>query len=292
MALIVLFMVVEIIGGAITGSLALLADAGHMASDAGALALAVAAATLAARAATSERSFGYARAEVLAGLVNGVALVVVALWIVVEALGRLSDPPEVAGAGVLVIGALGLVVNIAAAAVLWRDRRASLNVDAALRHVMADAAGSVGVIAAALVILTTGWTPIDPILSLVIAVAIAVGAWPVIAGAVRILLEAAPVDVDVEAIGREIAAEPGVLEVHDLHVWTIASGFVALSAHVVVGAATDCHTVQRRLAQMLEERFAITHSTLQTAHDHEGFVALDRVGGSGAARPPHRSAEH
>ncbi|MDH3725243.1 MAG: cation diffusion facilitator family transporter [Thermoleophilia bacterium] len=277
--LILAFMVVEAVGGLITGSLALLADAGHMASDAASLLLALFAAWLATHPPTPRRSFGYRRAEILAALANGTALVAIAIWIVIEAMRRLPDPPEIDGPIVLVIGAIGLAVNAAALAVLWRSRRESLNVDAAFRHVMSDALGSVGVIVSALVIITTDWRPIDPILSLLIAVLIAFSAWSVLRESVGVLLEAAPRGMNVDAVGRAIAEHPGVSDVHDLHVWTITSGFIALSAHVVVEQGDDCHVRQREIAAMLHASFGIAHTTLQTDHSRDpGFIPIGEVG--------------
>jgi len=277
--LISVFMVVEAVSGVWTGSLALLADAGHMASDAASLLLALFAAWLAMRPPTPRRSFGYRRAEILAALANGFALVAISIWIVIEAIQRLSEAREIEGTGVLVVGAIGLVVNLVALRILWGPRQGSLNVDAAFRHVLADAAGSVGVIIAAVVIITTGWTQIDPILSLLIAVLIVASAWGVLRDSVSVLLEAAPSSIDVEEVGQAIADHPGVREVHDLHIWTITSGYVALSAHVVVRREEDCHTRQREVASMLRDRFAITHSTLQTDHDHDSsFVPLGELG--------------
>ncbi|MFQ5425878.1 MAG: cation diffusion facilitator family transporter [Gaiellales bacterium] len=275
--LILAFMVVEAVAGVLTGSLALLADAGHMASDAASLLLALLAAWLAARPPTAQRSFGYRRAEILAALANGVALVAVSIWIVVEAARRLSDSNDVAGTGVLVVGAIGLAVNLAVVRILWGPRKGSLNVDAAFRHVLADAAGSVAVIVAAIVIITTGWTPVDPILSLLIAALIVLSAWGVLRDSVGVLLEAAPSGMDVEEVGAAIANYSGVREVHDLHVWTITSGYVALSAHVVVRRGEDCHQRQREIASMLGERFDIRHTTLQTDHDRDAsFVPLSQ----------------
>lgn len=277
-ALIALFMLVEIVGGVITGSLALLADAGHMASDAASLLLALFAAWLATRPPTPERSFGYRRAEILAALANGVALVAIAIWIVVEAIRRLPEPPDVEGPGVLVIGAVGLIVNLAVIALMWRSRSKSLNVDAAFRHVLADAAGSVGVIASGLIIIATGWTPIDPILSMAIALLILAGAWGILRDSVRVLLEVAPSGMDINALGNAIVSRPGVVEVHDLHVWTITSGFVALSAHVVVAEDENCHSRRREVATFLREEFGIRHATLQTDHERDrDFVSLAEV---------------
>jgi cobalt-zinc-cadmium efflux system protein len=190
----------------------------------------------------------------------------------------LPDPPDIDGPIVLVIGVIGLVVNAGALVVLWGSRRESLNVDAAFRHVIADALGSVGVIVSALVIIATDWTPIDPILSLLIAVLIAFSAWSVLRESVAVLLEAAPRGMDVDAVGQAIAEHDGVSDVHDLHIWTITSGFVALSAHVVVEEGHDCHVRQREVATMLHERFDIAHTTLQTDHSRDsGFVPISEV---------------
>jgi cobalt-zinc-cadmium efflux system protein len=273
------FVVVEVVGGVLAGSLALLADAGHMLSDAGALGLAVGAAWLATRPATPDRSFGYRRAEVLAALANGVALVAIAIWIAVEALGRLGDPPEVESGPVLLIGVLGLAVNAAAARMMWRVRDETLNAAAAFRHVVADALGSAGVIVSGVVLATTGWEAIDPLVSLAIAALILVGSWSVLRASVDVLLEAAPAGIDAEEVGEAIAAVPGVEQAHDLHVWTITSGFVALSAHVVVGPDEDCHERRRAVEAMLHDRFRIAHVTLQMDHAGAGgdFVPLTAV---------------
>lgn len=260
------FMVVEAVGGLVTGSLALLADAGHMLSDSFALLLALAAVTLAARPATAKRTFGYKRAEILAALANGVLLVVVSIWVIVEAINRLGDPVEILGGEMLVIAILGLLINLISARVLYKAGGESLNVKAALRHVIADVAGSVGVILAALIILITGWEPVDAIVSILISVLIAASAWSVLRESVDVLLEAAPSGMDTEEIGYAMAAVPDVEEVHDLHVWQITSGFPTLSAHVLVGAGTDCHGARRELEALLEERFEIEHTTLQVDH--------------------------
>jgi cobalt-zinc-cadmium efflux system protein len=265
-ALTTAFMFAEAAGGLIFGSLALLADAGHMLSDSFSLLLALAAVSLAARPATARRTFGFKRAEILAALVNGVLLVVVSVWVIVEALQRLRDPVEILGGGMLVVAVLGLVVNLIAARVLMRSGGESLNVRAALRHVLGDLAGSVGVIVAALAIILTGWEPIDAIVSILISVTIAASAWSVLREAVEVLLESAPADLDTQEIGEAMASESGVLEVHDLHVWQITSGFPSLSAHVLVGADDDCHRVRLRLEVMLAERFEIEHTTLQVEH--------------------------
>ncbi|MDQ2622664.1 MAG: cation diffusion facilitator family transporter [Actinomycetota bacterium] len=264
--LIAIFMLVEVAGGLITGSLALLADAGHMLSDSFSLFLALGAVILAARPVTARRTFGYKRAEILAALLNGVLLVVVAVWIVIEAIHRLDEPVEILGGGMLAVALAGLAVNLIAAWILSRASGDSLNVKAALRHVLADLAGSVGVILAALVILATGWEAADPLVSIVISVLIAASAWSIIRESVDILLEAAPSGLDTEEIGNAMAAEPDVEQVHDLHVWEITSGMPMLSAHVLVGADADCHRARLVTEAMLRERFGIEHTTLQVEH--------------------------
>jgi cobalt-zinc-cadmium efflux system protein len=263
---------VEIVGGVLTGSLALLADAGHMLSDNLALAVALLATWLAGRPATPDRSFGYQRAEILAALVNGLILVAIAIWIFVEAWGRFSDPPEVLAGWVAVVAVAGLAVNLTSAAILERAGHDSLNIRAALRHVLADALGSLGVLAAALAILVTGWRYADPIAGMAIAVLILASSWSILRDSVHILLEGAPRGMDMRTLGRRMAEVPGVAEVHDLHVWTITSGFPALSAHVLVERGDDCHARRRELEDLLRREYGIEHTTLQVDH-----VAAPRV---------------
>ena len=253
----------EIVGGWLTGSLALLADAGHMLGDTAALGLALGAAWLAGRPATPERSFGYRRAEILAALANGVALVAIALWIFIEAIRRLDNPPKILGGWMLVVALIGLVVNLAAAAILSRAREEGLNVQAAFRHVLVDVAGSLGVIVAALLVLSLSWRQADPLVGIAIAVLIVAGSWSIIRDSLAILLESAPAGLDAQAVGRRMAAAPGVVEVHDLHIWTITSGFPALSAHVLVRRGDDCHARRRELEQLLAREFHLEHTTLQ-----------------------------
>lgn len=279
LALTASFTVVEVVGGFFTGSLAVLADAVHMLSDNVSLAIALVAAWLAAKPETPQRTFGYKRAEVLAALANGVLLVALAIWIFVEAAMRLSDPPEVLGGWMLVIALVGLGVNIAAASVLWGARGESLNVEGALRHVGADLLGSVGIAVAAVVILATGWLEADPLVSFVIGVLVLASAWGILRDATSILLESSPKEIDTEALGARLAGAPGVVEVHDLHVWTITSGFMALSAHVLVRPGEDCHARRRELERLLRDEFGIAHTTLQVDHASEGrLVELGRFG--------------
>ena len=273
------YTVVEVVGGIAAGSLALLADAVHMLSDNVAIALALVAVWLAAKPATPERTYGYKRAEVLAALANGVLLVALAIWIFVEAIMRLRDPGDPLGGWMLAIALLGLAVNLASGAVLARARRGSINVEAALRHVFADVLGSIGVAVAAVVILTTGWDQADPVVSLLIGVLVLASAWSILRDSTEILLESTPRGLDVDALGRRLAGAPGVVEVHDLHVWTITSGFTALSAHVLVRPGEDCHGRRRELERMVHDEFAIEHTTLQVDHAADGgLVELARFG--------------
>ena len=272
------YTIVEVVGGLLTGSLALLADAVHMLSDNVALGLALFAVWLADRPSTPARTYGFKRAEVLAALANGVVLVALSIWIFYEAYRRFRDPPDVLGGWMLVVGAVGIAVNLAAGAILARARRGSLNVEAAFRHVFADLLGSVGVVAAAAVILTTGWLEADPLASVLIGVLVLVSSWSILRDSTTILLEAAPSGIDTRAVGERLAHAPGVVEVHDLHIWTITSGFPALSAHVLVGRGEDCHARRLELARLLEQEFGIEHATLQVDHvgDRGALVELER----------------
>jgi cobalt-zinc-cadmium efflux system protein len=260
------FTVVEFVGGLLTGSLALLADAAHMLSDNVSLGVALFAGWLATRPAGPDRTFGYRRAEILAALFNGVTLVAISIWIFVEAIDRFHDLPDVDAGPMLAVAAGGLAINIAAAAILSRHSEESLNVSAALRHVIADLLGSVGVIVAATVILITGWEYADPVAGVLIGLLVLASSWGILRDSTQILLEASPAGIDVRQVGRAMAGMPHVSEVHDLHVWTITSGFPALAAHVLVGRDADCHAARRDLEAMLHERFGLDHTTLQVDH--------------------------
>jgi cobalt-zinc-cadmium efflux system protein len=266
LALTVGYTVAELVGGVLTGSLALLADAGHMLGDSAALALALGAAWLASRPATPKRSFGYRRAEILAALVNGLALVAIAIWVFVVAIRRLDHPPRVLGGWMLTVALLGLVVNLAAAGILNRAAGENLNVQAALRHVFADVAASVGVAVAAVVVLATGWRQADPVAGMAIAVLILASSWTILRDSIAILLETTPPGIDAQEVGRRMAEAEGVAEVHDLHIWTITSGFPALSAHVLVRRGDDCHARRRELEELLAGEFGLEHTTLQVEH--------------------------
>jgi cobalt-zinc-cadmium efflux system protein len=265
------YTVAEVIGGLITGSLALLADAGHMLSDNFSLGLALFAFWLSAKPPTPERSFGYKRAEILAALFNGVTLVAISIWIFYEAYRRFQDPPEILGGWMLTVAVMGLFVNVAAAWVLTRSEAESLNLQGALRHILADLAGSAGVIAAALIILLTGWLYADPLISVLIAFLVLGSSWKLLRDSTNILLESAPPGVEPEEVGEKMVSVRGVEEVHDLHVWMITSGFPALAAHVLVENDEDCHERRRELEKVIYREFGIEHTTLQVDHvgDHE-----------------------
>jgi cobalt-zinc-cadmium efflux system protein len=267
-------MVGEVVAGIFADSLALLADAGHMLTDAAALAFAVVAATMAARPASGRWTFGYARLEILAAQANGITLALLALWVIWAAVHRLVDPSEVRGGLVLVVALVGAVVSLIASLVLARASRESLNVRGAFVHTATDVAAFAGTAAAGALILATGWDRFDPIASLAVAALMLWASIGLLRESTAIFLEQAPRDADPDAIGRAIVAEPDVVEVHDLHVWTVTSGFPALSAHILVAPQADCHAARRRLDAMLTERFRLTHTTLQVEHVESPAVQL------------------
>ena len=250
-------------GAFLFDSLALLADGGHLLSDIGAICLGLLASSLAARPAAGRRTFGLVRTEVVAALANGLALIAIAVLVAVEAIARLDDPPDVDGLGVLVVGLLGLAGNVAATVVLAGGEREDLNLEGVLRHSAADALGSLGVVAAGAVVLTTGWREADPLASLFIAVLIVLGSWRLVREPLDVLMEAAPPGVDVAQVGDAMVHVPGVREVHDLHVWTLTAGFTALAAHVRCQPGEDVDQVRGRVEALLAERFGIEHTTLQ-----------------------------
>jgi cobalt-zinc-cadmium efflux system protein len=277
LALTASFTVVEIIGGLLTGSLALLADAGHMLSDNLSLGVALFAAWLAGRPATPEKSFGYRRAEILAALANGVTLVAISVWIFVEAYERFREPSEVLGGPMLAVAALGLLVNAVGATILYRSGGESLNVQGAMRHVFADALGSVGAMIAAAIIILTGWRYADPLISVAIGLLILGSSWTLLRDSTNVLLEATPRGLDAGEVGRKMAAAEGIIEVHDLHIWTITSEFPALSAHVLVGGQEDCHARRRELEELLTREYGISHTTLQVDHVDDHSASLQTL---------------
>jgi cobalt-zinc-cadmium efflux system protein len=267
LALIVGFMVVEVVAGIVSGSLALLSDAAHMLTDAASIALALVAARLAARPPSSAFTFGLGRAEILSAQINGAALLVLAGVIAVEAVQRLFSPPSVEGGVVVVVGVLGAGVNVAAAWQLARAERRSLNVEGARAHVLTDLWASLAAVAAGVVILATGWGVADGIAALLVSALMVHSGWALLRDAGRILLEGSPAGVRSEDVGQALAAAPGIVEVHDLHVWEVTSGFTALAAHVLVAPGDDCHARRRELEILVHDRFGIHHTTLQVDHD-------------------------
>ena len=283
LALILALMGGEIAAGIVAGSLALLADAGHMLTDAAALGAALVAAALAARPARGRWTFGFGRAEILAAQGNGVALLVVALLVVFSAIRRLVSPPQVHGGIVLVLALVGVAVNLAATLVLAGADRSRLNVRGAFIHVATDLAAFAGTAVAGAIILATGWNRVDPIAGLLVAALMLRGSWSLLRDSGRIFLEAAPSEIDPDEVAETLADDPDVVEVHDLHVWTVTSGFPALAAHVLVSPDSDCHAARRRLEQLLHRRFGVRHTTLQVDHvaKRSQAVSIDRRGTDG-----------
>lgn len=257
------YMVAEVAGGLWTGSLALLADAGHMLSDVAALALSLVALWLAERPAPVARTFGYRRTEILAALANGTTLVVVAIFILIEAWERSAAPPQVLGLPMLAIATGGLLVNLLGLMLLHGGRDSSLNLRGAWLHLLSDALGSVGAMTAGLCVWLFGWSLADPIASAVIAVLVLASAWTLLRETVDVLLESAPGHLDVDEISQVLASAGGVASVHDLHVWTITSGMVSLSCHVACHDDTPPTELLGELQGLLHDRFDIEHVTLQ-----------------------------
>jgi len=263
LALVVGFGIVEVVGGLLTGSLALLADAGHMATDAAGLVLALLAIWIARRPPTPDRSFGYDRVEIFAAVLNAGILLVVAGFIVVEAIGRLGQPQEIVGLPMLAIASVGLAVNLVSLRLLHRGAEVSLNLRGAYLEVWGDLLGSLAVIVAGLVILATGWTPIDTIASVVIAVLIVPRTWVLLREAIDVLLQATPRGVDIGEVRRHLLEANGVVDIHDLHAWTLTSGKHVVSAHVVITPDADPTAVLDELCSCLSDDFDFEHSTIQ-----------------------------
>lgn len=274
LALIAGLMAAEVVFGVIAGSLALLADAGHLLADAGALGFAVIAAVLAARPAGGRWTYGLGRLEILSAQANGVALGIVGIAVAVAATVRLVHPSDVRGGVVAAVAGAGVVVNLAATAVLARASRESLNVRGAFLHVATDVAAFAGTALAGLLIMLTGWDRFDPLASLAVAALMFWSAASLVRDSTRIFMEGAPRGIDPDAVGRALASDPAVVQVHDLHVWEVTSGFPSLSAHVLVESGADCHDARRRLERLIADRFGLTHTTLQVDHDRSGPVEL------------------
>lgn len=277
MLLIGSFMVVELIGGLWSGSLALIADAGHMLGDFIALLLAWLAFRIARKPADSKRSFGYERFQVLAAFVNGLSLLFIALWIVIEAARRLLNPVEILTTPMLIVAVLGLVVNMVAFVVLEAGQSDNLNMRGAAAHVMADLLGSVAAIMAALIILGTGWMGVDPLLSVLVAILISRSGWQITRQSAHILLEGTPVDVSVEQVGEHIEAIEGVEDVHHVHIWGLNQERRMATLHVVLSDAVNPDPMRRQIEALLNTQFAIGHATIQLEQSHcaDGSSATD-----------------
>ncbi len=267
LALVLVYMGVEIIGGLLADSLALIADAGHMFSDAGALGLTLFAMRFARRPATAQRTYGSYRAEILAALVNGATLVAVAMYIFVEAFERLRTPPEVQGGLLLAVASGGLLVNAASLWILRAGHDANLNMRGAWLHVLTDALGSLQAIVAGALIWVYGWYWVDPLASVAIGLLVIYSSWSLIRQSVAVLMESAPGHVNVDDVRSALLTLPHVSNVHDLHVWTITSGFVALSAHITCPGEHNYDSLLRDAQSMLGERFGIRHTTIQVDRD-------------------------
>jgi cobalt-zinc-cadmium efflux system protein len=263
LALILALMAAEVVAGVLADSLALLSDAAHMLTDAGAMALALLALRLADRPAGGNFTFGLRRAEILSAQLNGATLVALGALIVYEGIRRLVDPPDVEGLPVLVVAVAGIVVNLAATRILAGADRRSLNVEGAFQHVLTDLFAFIATAVAGAVVLTTGFARADGIAALLVAALMLYAGYRLLRDSGRVLLEASPRGLDPDEVGRALAAEPHVIEVHDLHLWEVTSGFPSLSAHVVVRPDCDSQVHRRKLAELLRERFGIEHSTLQ-----------------------------
>src|SRR5438876_7262150 len=278
LGLILGFMAVEVVVGILASSLALLSDAAHMLTDAAAIGLSLVAAKLAARPARGAMTYGLGRAEILSAQANGVTLLVLAALIVYEGVWRVVSPPDVHAWPVLAVALAGVVVNLAAAGILAGAERRSLNVEGSLQHVLTDLYAFLGTALAAVVILTTGFDRADPIASLAIAALMIRSGYGLVRASGRVFLEAAPEGVDPNAIGRALAGQPGVVEVHDLHIWEVTSGFPALSAHVLVRRDADCHAARHELEGILQSQFDLHHTTLQVEHEADQLLQVELPG--------------
>ncbi|MBI2735430.1 MAG: cation transporter [Rhodospirillales bacterium] len=263
LALTATFMTVEVVGGLWTGSLALIADAAHMLTDAGGLALALIAIRFSERPATPQRTYGYVRMEILSALANAVVLLLLTIYILYEAYQRFLNPPDILGGPMLVVAVVGLAVNLASMKLLSAGSSESLNVKGAYFEVLSDMLGSLGVIVAAGVVMLTGWTLADPIIGAGIGLFIVPRTWILLKQAIHILLEGTPPEVDLALLERKLLAIPGVLAVHDLHVWTITSGLNAMSCHLVVADMGQANTALLNAREALRNGFGLSHTTIQ-----------------------------
>jgi cobalt-zinc-cadmium efflux system protein len=290
LTLIVAYMAGEVVVGLVAHSLALISDAAHMLTDAASIVLALVAMRLAARPARGSYTYGLKRTEILSAQANGLSLLILSVWLTYEAIRRLIDPPEVTGALVLATALAGVVINVAAAWMISRANRASLNVEGAFQHILNDLYAFIATAVAGLIMLITGFARADAIASLVVVALMLKAGYGLVRESGRIFLEAAPAGLPPEAIGRTMAARPHVAEVHDLHVWQITSGMPAASAHVLVAAGEDCHAVRADLEGVLERDYRITHTTLQVDHASEHILTIEPHCGEPHG-PIHRSGK-
>jgi cobalt-zinc-cadmium efflux system protein len=276
LVLILAFMAFEVAMAVVASSLALLSDAAHMLTDAAALALAIVAARLAGRPARGAMTYGLGRAEILSAQFNGATLIILAAFIVYEAIVRLVSPPEVKGGIVIIVALVGVVINVLASAVLAGDRegKRSLNIEGALQHVLNDLYAFIATAIAGGIILATGWLRADPVAALFVATLMLWASWQLLRDSGRVLLDIAPAGLPVNEIGTAMAAHPGVVEVHDLHVWEVTTEFPTLSAHVLVEPGADCHGIRSELEAMLRDRFGLEHTTLQVEHAPAKLVQI------------------
>jgi cobalt-zinc-cadmium efflux system protein len=282
LALLVGFMLVEVVVGVIASSLALISDAGHMLTDAGAIGLALVTMRLAARPAQGAMTYGLKRAEILSAQANGITLLLLSAWFVYEAIRRLISPPEVEGGLVLGIALLGIIVNVVATWTISKANRESLNVEGAFQHILTDLFAFIATaIAGAIIYFTGSYNRVDAIAALVVAALMLRAGYGLVRDSGRIFLEASPKGLDPEEVGHAIASHPGVVNVHDLHVWEVTSGFPALSAHVLVAEDEDCHAERRGLEHLLEERFDVHHTTLQVDHATPEVIELSHKDDTG-----------
>ncbi|WP_329081271.1 MULTISPECIES: cation diffusion facilitator family transporter [unclassified Streptosporangium] len=291
LALITGFMTVEVVVGLLARSLALISDAGHMLTDAVAIVFALVAMRIAARPPRGGFTYGLKRAEIVSAQVNGITLLLLAAWFVFEGVRRLIAPPDVEGLYVVVTGLAGIVVNLAATWLLSRADRSSLNVEGAYQHILNDLFAFVATTVAGAVVWLTGWTRADAIAALVVAALMLKAGWGLVRDAGRVFMEAAPVGMDPAEVGTRTAALEHVVEVHDLHIWEVTSGYAALSAHILVTPGADCHTVRLAAERLFHDTYGIEHVTLQVDHAPPGLLTIGDAAPHCAAPhgPTHRS---
>lgn len=279
LVLIAVFMSAEVVIGVLANSLALISDAAHMLTDVASIVLALVAMRLAARPAKGSYTFGLKRVEILSAQANGLTLLLLSVWLAYEAIHRLIAPPSVTGGLVLATALVGVAVNLVATWAISRANRTSLNVEGAYQHILTDLFGFIATAIAGAVVLFTGFSRADAIASLLVVALMLKAGYGLVRDSGRIFLEAAPAGIDPDVLGDLLVAQKGVVEVHDLHIWTITSGQSALSAHVLVEASEDCHAVRRDLEQLLATGPGITHTTLQVDHVGSEFQGLLRISG-------------